>query len=75
MSRSLVSGPVAKKKTTSVRLAADVHRKVDIICTAKGVPMSDYVSDLLRPLVEKEFPRAFKQLQKEFPKADSDSED
>lgn len=56
---------MAKKENTSVKLATDVWRKAKVIAHSKGVHMSTYLSDLLRPLVNKDYPKALQKLAEE----------
>jgi hypothetical protein len=47
-----------------VRIAADLVSKAKYLAAQKGVPMSDYLSDLLRPVLDREFRKAGKELLK-----------
>jgi hypothetical protein len=42
-------------KGKPVRLAEDVVTKARVIAASQGVPMSDYLAGLLRPLVERDY--------------------
>lgn len=57
--------PMAKKQeSTSVKLNLDVWKMAKVICTANDESMQDYLSDLLRPLLQKDYPAALAKLQK-----------
>lgn len=51
-----------------VRLAPDLVTKARYLAAQQGVPMSDLLSDWLRPIVDREFKRAGRDLLGEEPK-------
>ena len=52
---------------TVVRLASDLVRKAKYLAAQKGVALSDYLSDLLRPAIDKDFRKAARELMDEPP--------
>jgi hypothetical protein len=53
---------VTDKETAAVKVAKDLVRKLKLIALSRGVPMSDLVSEWLRPTVEREYPKALKKM-------------
>jgi hypothetical protein len=47
---------------TVVRIAGDVVAKAKYLAAQRGIPASDYLSELLRPVIEREFRKAGKEL-------------
>jgi hypothetical protein len=45
-----------------VRIASDLVRKAKYLAAQQGVPVSDYLSNLLRPAIDKEFRKAARDL-------------
>jgi hypothetical protein len=50
-----------KVPTATAKVAADLHRKVKMIATHRGVEMFDYLDALLRPAVERDFERMLRE--------------
>ncbi len=60
---------VGRPKTSTgegppVRLEADIHSMAKYIAAHRGIPVSKLTSDLLRPVVEKEFAKLGQKLTK-----------
>jgi hypothetical protein len=53
-----------------VRIASDLLAKAKYLAAHRGIPTSDYLSELLRPVIEREFRKAGKELMED----DSDSQ-
>lgn len=71
VSAVLKGSPMAKRKGrpekpggegTVVRIASDLVVKAKYLAAQKGVPVSDYLSDLVRPAIEREFRKAGREL-------------
>jgi hypothetical protein len=45
-----------------VRIASDLVGKAKYLAAQRNMPVSDYLSDLLRPVIEREFKKAAKDL-------------
>jgi hypothetical protein len=67
MSAGVKAKPMAKSKGrpgkpggegTVVRIASDLVSKARYLAAQKGVPVSDYLSDILRPVIDREFKKA-----------------
>jgi hypothetical protein len=60
---------MAKKKARGVgmmvRIDPDIVRMARIIAPAKGVAMGDYLSDILRPTVSRDYVKEVKRLESE----------
>jgi hypothetical protein len=56
---------VAKSETDAVKLAKDLVRKARVISLATGKNMSDYLSAICRPTVDRDYPKALRKLQEE----------
>jgi hypothetical protein len=55
MAKSKRGRPPEGGKGKPVRMAADVLDKARVVAAASGVPMSDYLANLLRPLVDRDY--------------------
>ena len=53
----------------AVKISRDLAVKAKVIAETRGVSVAEYLSDLLRPPVERDFPRAMKQLSESRPPA------
>lgn len=53
---------VAKKPTLSAKLDTDLVKKAKLIALSRGIKMSDYLSSLVRPGLERDYPKALKKL-------------
>lgn len=60
------SETMAKTDNQPVKLENDVYRKAKVIATARKIPLSKYLSDLLRPLVDGDLAGALEMLGEEF---------
>ena len=49
-------------ENTSVKIDKEIWRKAKIICIERDQSLVEYVSDLLRPLVDSEYPKALAEL-------------
>jgi hypothetical protein len=47
---------------TVVRMASDLVAKAKYLAAQRGIPLSDYLSELLRPVIEREFRKAGREL-------------
>jgi hypothetical protein len=52
-----------------VRIASDLVHKAKYLAAQKGISLSDYLSDLLRPAIDKDFKKAVRELMDEQPEA------
>jgi hypothetical protein len=59
------SGQEGRPPTDTVRIEADLARKASIIATVTGTSVSDLLSPVLRPFIEREFAKAVDKLAKE----------
>lgn len=57
---------MAKTKQQPVKLDADLHKKVALIATQRGIGMSTYVSDLIRSKVEHDYQEYLRQAAAEY---------
>ncbi len=55
----------ARNKTTSAKIDAELVRKARLITDQRGGRITDYLSDLLRPLIERDYQQFKKQLAEE----------
>ncbi len=53
-----------KRNDKAVKIARDLAIKAKVIAEAKGITIAEYLTSLLRPHVEKDWPRAVQQLGK-----------
>lgn len=58
------SGTLVMPKTESVKVDADLLKKIKVILTAaeKKGKIGDWISDVIRPVVLREYPKALKKL-------------
>lgn len=54
MSPLLVERPMARRNDVAVKIDAEVVRKARIVAAYKGLALAEYVSELMRPLVERD---------------------
>lgn len=55
----------AERKTKTVKLDAILARKAKTVCEDSGVDVSDYLSDLVRQTVERDWARVMKKINAE----------
>jgi hypothetical protein len=60
------AGTMAKRRpnTRQIRLDSDVAQTADVIAAALGKSTPEFLSDFLRPLLDKELPKALAELKK-----------
>lgn len=51
-----------KRKDKAVKIARDLAAKAKIIADTRGISIAEYLSELLRPHVLKDWPKALRQL-------------
>jgi predicted HicB family RNase H-like nuclease len=63
----LLGQPMARQKRNDrpVKIDASVYRKAQIVAAGKGISLAEYLSELLRPLVNKDYIRQAKEALKE----------
>jgi len=54
-----------RKTTTTVRIDSELARKTKLVAAAMRLSVTDYLSSLLQPLLEKEHARVIRQETKE----------
>lgn len=57
--------PKPKRNDASVKLDAEIVRRARLITDHSGASIAEYLSELLRPLVDRDYKRFKKQLQEE----------
>jgi ATP-dependent Clp protease adapter protein ClpS len=57
---SLAEAPVARKKRTdaTVKIDVEVLRKAKVVAAIRDVTLAEYLTEVLRPIVEKDHARA-----------------
>jgi len=48
------SVPTVKRNDVNVKIDADVARWCKIVSSSRGVPMAEYLSELVRPMVQRD---------------------
>jgi hypothetical protein len=51
-----------KRDDKAVKIARDLAVRAKMIADTQGITIAEYLSGLLRPLIERDFPRAMKRL-------------
>ena len=51
-----------KRKDKAVKIARDLAAKAKVIADTRGISIAEYLSDLLRPLVQKDWPKAVREM-------------
>jgi hypothetical protein len=52
-----------KRNDKAVKIARDLATKAKVIAESRGITIADYLSPLLRPHIEKDWPKAIKAIE------------
>lgn len=55
----------SKRNDAAAKLDADLIRKAKIVCSVRGVTIAEYLSELLAPIVNRDYVQAAKQIGEE----------
>jgi hypothetical protein len=55
--------PKPKRQDKAVKIARDIATKAKLIAETRGQTVAEYLSGLLRPLVERDWPKAVRQIE------------
>ncbi len=60
--RTMAKSDKHKRSDKAVKIARDLAVKAKMIAETRNITIAEYLSGLLRPLIEKDWPRAVQQL-------------
>lgn len=69
-----MSAIMAKRTDISVKINADVYRIIKTVAAWKGIPVSDYLSEIAGPPARRDMARMSKEAAKEAPGRDEDDD-
>jgi hypothetical protein len=53
----------SKRDDMPVKIERAIWQQAKVICASRGIPMAELLSDLLRPIIEREYHKTLKKLQ------------
>lgn len=53
---------VTKRNDKAVKISRDLAVKAKVIAETRGISIAEYLTDLLRPMVERDWPKALKKI-------------
>ncbi len=62
MSSSTATMPREKRNDLSVKIEASIQRKAKMIAGYRGIPIAEYLSDLLKAPVERDYQKLVKEM-------------
>lgn len=54
--------PRPKRDDVAVKIDAKVYRKAKVVAAARGITIAEYVTDVCRPTVERDYQRMVRQM-------------